>query len=308
MKWKSDHWDFVAAQDRVVTRGQLRGFGWSDRQIDLQIGAQLRQLHQGVFLVGGGTLSDRSRWRAALLACGAGATLSHQSAGVVWGLVRRDSSTHVSVPRERRVHHPRIHVHRPAMPPRPRWVDGLRVSAPLDTLVDLAASSTESQLEGLVDEAAREQLINLDSAADRVQAIRRRGARRLMRVLAAADQTDSDLEDVFLELVRAARLPEPRTQQRICGFRVDFLWPDVRLVVETDGLAFHRTRRQQAKDRIRDQRLTAAGYTCLRFTDHQVRHQPDSVIRTLVQVLRRLTGADSGSVSHAVGGEVTRRR
>jgi very-short-patch-repair endonuclease len=288
MTWKSDHWDFIAAQDRVVTRRQLRGFDLSDRQIDLQIGRQLRQLHQSVFLVGGGPVSDRSRWRAALLACGASATLSHESAGVVWEMVQRDSATHVSVPRERRVHHPGICVHRPTMQPKPRWVGGLRVSSPLDTLVDLAAGSTDTQLEWLVDEAARRRLISLDSALDEARGIRRRGARAVVRVLAAADETDSDLEDVFLELVRDARLPEPLTQRTVCGFRVDFLWPDAQLVVETDGLAFHRTRRQQAKDRIRDQRLTAAGYTCLRFTDHQVRRQPGSVLRTLRQVLRRL--------------------
>lgn len=102
------------------------------------------------------------------------------------------------------------------------------------------------------------------------------------------DNTDSELEDVFLELVRDADLSEPLTQAKACGFRVDFLWPDLKLVVETDGLSFHRTRQQQAKDRIRDQRLTAAGYTCLRFTDFQVRRQPRSVLRTLTQVMRRL--------------------
>lgn len=246
-------------------------------------------MHRGVFLVGGGELSDRSRWRAALLACGELATLSHESAAAVWRLAGRDSETHVSVPASRRVRPAGIRIHRPAVMPRPRWVDGLRVSSPLETLVDLAAFRSAEGLDRMVDEAARRRLIDFDSALEAVKGIARRGARQLERALATADETDSDLEDVFLAVIRSAGVPEPLTQQKLCGFRVDFLWPDLRLVVETDGLQFHRTREQQAKDRRRDQRLTAAGYTCLRFTDHQVRHQPGSVLTTLRHVIRRLT-------------------
>jgi very-short-patch-repair endonuclease len=33
------------------------------------------------------------------------------------------------------------------------------------------------------------------------------------------------------------------------GYRIDFYWPDLELVVETDGLRYHRTPEQQAKDR-----------------------------------------------------------
>ena len=172
--------------------------------------------------------------------------------------------------------------------PKPRWIDGLRISSPLDTLVDLAATAEPRRLERLVDEAARRRLIDLDAARVEARAIRRQGARTLEQVLTGADRTDSDLEDLFLSLIRGARLPEPLTQQTLLGFRVDFLWPDLSLVVETDGLAFHQTRQQQATDRVRDQRLTAAGFTCLRFTNDQVRRRPGSVLATMRGVIRRL--------------------
>jgi very-short-patch-repair endonuclease len=75
------------------------------------------------------------------------------------------------------------------------------------------------------------------------------------------------------------------------GFKVDFHWPDLGLVVETDGLRYHRTPTQQMKDRVRDQAHAAAGLTCLRFTHAQVRFEPDRVRATLAAVARRLRSA-----------------
>jgi very-short-patch-repair endonuclease len=63
--------------------------------------------------------------------------------------------------------------------------------------------------------------------------------------------------------------------------RVDFLWPERRLVVETDGLRYHRTPQQQGKDRARDQALAVAGFTVLRFTHAQVTFEPEHVMETL---------------------------
>jgi hypothetical protein len=51
-------------------------------------------------------------------------------------------------------------------------------------------------------------------------------------------------------------------------------WPDLGLVVETDGLAYHRTPVQQAADRIRDQAHFKAGLEHLRFTHGQIAHTP----------------------------------
>jgi very-short-patch-repair endonuclease len=100
--------------------------------------------------------------------------------------------------------------------------------------------------------------------------------------------TDSELERRFLRLVRRARLPEPLTQHSVNGFRVDFCWPELRLIVETDGLRYHRTAAQQARDRVRDQRLVAAGFTVLRFTHAQVAFEPEDVLTTLGAVMNRV--------------------
>jgi very-short-patch-repair endonuclease len=100
--------------------------------------------------------------------------------------------------------------------------------------------------------------------------------------------TDSELERRFLRIARGLGLSLPETGVYVNGFRVDFYWPDLGLVVETDGLRFHRTPAQQARDRVRDQAHTAAGLTPLRFTRAQVRFQPAYVGETLAAVASRL--------------------
>ena len=73
-------------------------------------------------------------------------------------------------------------------------------------------------------------------------------------------------------------------QHDVNGFRVDFYWPELGLVVETDGLRYHRTPAQQAKDRRRDQAHVAAGLTALRFTHEQVVRESEYVEETLAAV------------------------
>ena len=95
---------------------------------------------------------------------------------------------------------------------------------------------------------------------------------------------------MFLPIATRAGLPKPDTKRRVNGFRVDFFWPQLGLVVETDGLRYHRTPAQQAKDRLRDQRHAAAGLTPLRFTHAQVAFEDRHVEGVLLQVAARLRG------------------
>lgn len=83
-------------------------------------------------------------------------------------------------------------------------------------------------------------------------------------------------------------LPVPETKVWVNGFEVDFFWPDLRLVVETDGLRHHRTPAQQTRDHLRDQAHAVAGFTSLRFTHEQVRYEPERVGAVLAGVARRL--------------------
>jgi very-short-patch-repair endonuclease len=88
--------------------------------------------------------------------------------------------------------------------------------------------------------------------------------------------------------VRKAGLPKPETGLHLNGFKVDFYWPVLGLVVETDGLTYHRTPAEQARDRVRDQAHAVAGLTPLRFTRAQVKFEPEHVLATLTAVAARL--------------------
>jgi hypothetical protein len=86
--------------------------------------------------------------------------------------------------------------------------------------------------------------------------------------------TRSELEEAFLGLCDDHGLPRPETNARIEGIEVDFIWRDMRLIVEVDGYAYHRSPAAFERDRERDAILTTKGWRVLRFTYAQVTHRP----------------------------------
>ncbi len=196
------------------------------------------------------------------------------------------------MPTSRRVRQPGLIVHRSR-----RLVadlnrhQGIPVTTPVRTLVDLATRLRPWVLVAAVNEADKLDLVSPDVLRDALDSRHRLPGVAPLRSLldrAAFTLTDSQLERLFLPIARRAGLPPPLTQEHLHGFRVDFHWPELALVVETDGLRYHRTPAQQGRDRLRDQALTAAGLTVLRFTHRQVRYEPASVETTLAKVAARL--------------------
>jgi hypothetical protein len=171
---------------------------------------------------------------------------------------------------------------------------GIPVTSPICTLIDIAPRLSQAALERAVNEADRLNLASPDELRAALDGMRpRRGVATLRKLLDhhTFALTDSQLECRFLPIAAAAGLPLPLTQQAVNGFRVDFYWPDLGLVVETDGLRYHRTPAQQARDRLRDQAHIAAGLTALRFTHSQVRYESDYVRETLVRTVRQRRGS-----------------
>ncbi len=168
--------------------------------------------------------------------------------------------------------------------------DGIPLTAPAQTLLDLATRLPRRRLEAAINAADKLDLIDPEALRADLQARRHEpGLPALRRLLDARTfvLTDSELERRFLPIARRAGLPKPRTGERIRGYKVDFHWPELGLIVETDGLRYHRTPAQQAKDRRRDQVLTTAGLTVLRFTHAQVTREPGEVARILGAVAAR---------------------
>lgn len=266
--------------------------GLSGQSIQHRIAkGRLHRIERGIYVVGRPELTREGRWMATVLSCGSRAVLSHRSAAALWGIGREGSRIEVSVPFASPRDRPCIVVYRrPKL--RPDDVtshEGVPVATPVLTLVGYAARVDRRELERAVNEADRLELIDPESlfaALDRYPGLEGVGPLRAMLGDWTFRLTDSELERRFLPIAERAGLPPPLTQQNLNGFRVDFYWPDLRLVVETDGLRYHRTPAQQARDRLRDQTHTAAGLTPLRFTHSQIRHEP----RRVIAVLRSVTG------------------
>lgn len=168
------------------------------------------------------------------------------------------------------------------------------VTNPMRTLVDLGTELGETALERAVNEADKHDLVDpeaLRSALDRFAG--EPGVRRLRALLDRHTfrLSDSDLEILFRPIATSAGLPQPETKAWVNGYEVDFFWPGLGLVVETDGLRYHRTASEQAQDRRRDQAHVAAGLRQLRFTHWQVRREPAQVRRILHQTAHLLRGS-----------------
>lgn len=288
-------WELVRRQHGVVAREQLLELGLSVRAVEHRLKTgRLHLLRRGVYAVGRPEISRSGWWMAAIFACGRGTVLSHRSAAALWGI--GDEATgriDVSTPFASFNHPSEVRVHR-RYGLRPDDVaerDGIPVTSPVRTLLDVATELGPSELERAVNEADRHDLVDPEELRRALGRYRgERGVRRLRTLLDRRTfrLTDSELERRFLKLVAEAGLPAPLTGQRLNGFKVDFHWPDLRLVVETDGLRYHRTPAQQARDRLRDQAHLAAGMTPLRFTHQQVRFEAGYVRLTLLAVANRL--------------------
>lgn len=291
-------WSLARRQHGVVTRRQLLELGLSCHAIDHRLAkGRLHAVFRGVYALGRPELSSEGMWMAAVLHCGPGAMLSHESAAVAWGIRRpRAGPIEVSIRGCGTRTVPGLRVHRRhALGEGDMTIHrGIPVTSPALTLVDLAVRLSPRALEAAVNEADKLDLVDPERLRGTLEDMARRPGIARLRHLLNRDVfvlTDSELERLFLPIVRATGLPPPLTRQRLNGFKVDFFWPGLGLVVETDGLRYHRTPAQQTRDRRRDQAHAAAGLTPLRFTHAQVRFQPAHVCRTLAAVAARLAGA-----------------
>jgi len=236
---------------------------------------------------------------AAVLYCGDGAVLSHGSAAALLGIGREEPGcVEVSVRSASPRRHPELRVHRrPSLRDEAIGSSGLiPVTSPTQTLIDLALRHDRMAVERMVDEADRLDLITpprlrvaLENHAGEpgVARLRKWLDRRTFRL------ARSWLERLFLPIASQVGLPLPETKVWVNGFEVDFLWRDLRLVVETDSLRHHRTPAEQARDHLRDQAHAAAGFTSVRFTHEQVRYEPEHV-RAVLGDVARLLGVGGG--------------
>jgi hypothetical protein len=275
--------DIAVRQYGVVSRRQLLTLGFDRGTIARRLEAgRLHRLHRGVYAVGHTVVPREGRWLAAVMACGPGAALSHRSAAALWGIrPGTPANIDVTVPHASGVRSSgRIVVHRPRRPYETTRHDRIPVTTPGQTLADLALALPRRPLEKAVEMADARRLHVVVPAAHP-------GAQRLRDVRPLPVTTDSPLGDAFLALCDAHGIPRPLVQTIVEGHRVDFCWPEARLIVETDGYEHHGTRAAFERDRAKDAQLTAWGWRVLRFTEPQVHGEPAFVAGVVVSVRSR---------------------
>jgi very-short-patch-repair endonuclease len=282
------------AQHGVLTRGDLLGLGFSAKGIEHRLATgRLHLVSPGVYAVGRPDLTPHGRWMAAVLACGVGAVLSHRSAAQLWGIGCEEAKRiDVSIRRKSKIRRKGILVRaRPTLGAKSVVVRfGIPVTRPVQTLVDLATELKPLRLERAVNEADKLDLVDAEAlrrALDGyvgmpgVKSLRTMLDRHTFRL------SDSDLEIYFRPLALAAGFSLPLSKHWVLGYETDFFFPDHDLIVETDGLRYHRTPSQQARAAKRDQKHVAAGFRVLRFTHWQIAHAADEVTAILRNVRDR---------------------
>jgi very-short-patch-repair endonuclease len=285
-----EFWRVVRRQHGVISRDQLMALGYSGQAIKRRLASgRLYVVYRGVYVVGRPELGPLGLWMAAVLSCGPDAVLSDSSAAALLRIGDELAGTiEITIPPGTTRRRPNITVHRRPLAPADRTeIDAIPVTTPTRTLVDLATRLPPPALERAVNEADKRDLVTADALREALSDYAGQPGSPALRALLdhrTFRLTDSELERRFLPIAAQAGLPPPQTGARLNGFKVDFYWPTLGLVVETDGLRYHRTPAQQARDQLRDQAHTAAGLTTLRFTHEQVRYEPAHVRRTLAAV------------------------
>jgi very-short-patch-repair endonuclease len=261
-------WALVAEtasrQHHQVRHDQLLAAGLTVEQVKWAVKRdRLHRVHHEVYAVGAPARGERARMMAAVLATDG--VLAEQSAGALWGFWENDrSDEHVIVARSARWRHRGVRPHRPRSFDRVRdsvVVDGIRVTTPARTLLDLAAVLATRQLKKALENARVRGLVDDDALRDVLaRCPTHRGARRLGRAL-TGPRTKSALERRFVRLCREHGLPEPRVNTRFAGVEVDMLFDG--LAVELDG---DQHAGAWAEDAARDAAVAAAGVPTLRLT------------------------------------------
>lgn len=236
-----------------------------------------------------GTLTAHQWMLTAVAHGGPRSMISHATAGSFWGFGASTGPTpgpvHVTVPHgRRRPSTDDVQVHQSRRPCEPRLVEGLLVTPPPRTAVDMAlcltsATSVAAHL-GRVMQRGR---VSLDQLADELDIAPSGGSRRPRAALAdLAVGSRSAGESRLLHLMRRAGIPLPELNAPVStahGTRyVDALWRELGKGVEVDGQAFHLDAAAWQADLRRQNAIQSTGIVLLRIAARRLWTEPDAVV------------------------------
>lgn len=293
----------IASRQRGrAARWQLRAAGVSHSAIVRRLhNGRLEYVHHGVYALPHTSDIPLATEAAALLASGPGAALSHHTAATLWGLrpgIARP--VHVTIPEDRgrpALSGVKLHRSRILTPGDIRILDGLPVTSPARTLLDVAIALPDRDVERLMNEAIySRRLVTLQQLSALLKRVGGHpGRRRLTRLVAnhAGDtRTDSPPEELMFGLIREAGLPEPRLRAHVLDYRLDLYWPELKLAVEIDAYGTHGSPERFESDRRRDARLlTELGIAVIRLTRPMVENRPHEALALVSRAIGQCEAA-----------------
>lgn len=174
-----------------------------------------------------------------------------------------------------------------------RRVDGVLVTGPGRTVFDCLRLLPEGAALTLLDRALHCGWTCPDELAERVRSRAGwRGTARVAQLLFAAAGSRSEAERAAAVLLGSAGITgwvaNARIHDRVglIGYG-DIVFSSARLVIEIDGWAYHGDRARFQRDRTRQNRLVADGWTVLRFTWDDLTRRPADTVAAVRAALRR---------------------
>lgn len=280
-------------QKRLIRHDQLVAHGATPSLIRRWVAAErMTRLYRGVYLLGSRPLDPWAAELAAVFALGDGALASHRSAAMLWGLpVAAPEMVEITVPGRNPASRPRIAVHRATTFSEEDGSHrhGVPATKPALTAIDLAASLPARDAEAAVEFALAEKIVSRTALEDALARHLRRPGTGFIRTLLAAGQEPqhirSEAERILRDLTRAAELPQPLANERICGYLVDLVWAEQKVAVEFDSVAHHADRVSFHRDRRKHSALAAAGFLLLPITWPRLTRHPYAVVAELASAL-----------------------
>ncbi len=241
---------------------------------------ELIRAHAGVYAVGYRRVEPVALAMAAVLACGEGAVLSHDSAAALWGLRRWPEIPEVTT--REHVRRPHIKTHRSRTLERNDFRTQLNVPTVSAgrTIADIAPRLSDRQLTRVTQDARDEGHLTPTD----LHRLLLRCPRLRQLVDPTQNPTRSGFEDVLTPWLKIHDLPIPIINAKVNGHEVDALYPEHKVILELDSWKYHKDYPAWRSDRERDgENLARGGYRTLRI--------PERLTDTKADQLRAILGA-----------------
>lgn len=307
----------AARQHGVISLDQARSMGLSKDAVYYRVrrGRWERVLPR-VFRLGGAPESWRQWLMAALMWSGPRAAVTHRAAAELLGFDDFSRGlVEITLPVKLHSPCPRVIVHFGYFQRRDiAVVQGIRVTTPARTILDLAAVLPEEELAAALDESLRKgwtSLARLRWELEQDGRGARNGSGILRGLLGERSATeappDSRLEDRLWRLICTVGLPKPHRQWRVrtagSTYYADMAYPDEMLALEADGYAYHSGKESFERDRRRASALASAGWRIIHVTNASLKHHPERIVENLARAL----GVDPDPYLRRLGRVVRRK-